>query len=292
MDENYTDIVEEYFRHRKYCNSLDCAKVIFEPEQKREWFFDEGKWCYFEFLCDDNDYRLVKTEEKDFNDDCILKDMSYEIKMLLSFVHLRGISSIEKEVFSSYVNQYEYAKKSNPALTVEKFNFDIKMREEAELEKSQKTANRILTGCLGLIIIVIIAFGIFILSMFFAPSAAAKSKYTSSFIQHFVICRPFSESKFNTAYNSKSTYEIKGYAPDGSGKCVYMETHTWQRGTNIVTCYFTQKQIDDYYKAMINPDIQGSVLVKGMPVVGQNEEVTFLKYFNDPKVCVTRSIKN
>ena len=106
MDENYTDIVEEYFRHRKYCNSLECAKVIFEPEQKREWFFDEGKWCYFEFLCDDNDYRLVKTEEKDFDDCCIVKDRSYEIKMLLSFVHLRGISSIEKEVFSSYVNHH------------------------------------------------------------------------------------------------------------------------------------------------------------------------------------------
>ncbi len=49
--------------------------------------------------------------------------------------------------------------------------------------------------------------------------------------------------------------------------------------------------MDEYYKAMINPDIQGSVLVKGMPVVGQNEEVTFLKYFNDPKTCQTQSIK-
>lgn len=291
MDENYTDIVEEYFRHRKYCNSLDCAKVIFEPQEKKEWFFDEGKWCYFKFLCDDNDYRLIKTEAKDFDDTCILKDMSYEIKMLLSFVHLRNISAIEKDVFSSYVNRYENAKKSNPSLTLEKFNFDIKMKEEEELEKSQKTANRILTGCLGLIILVIIAFGIFILSMFFAPSAAAKSKYTPAFIQHFVICRNYSESKFNTAYNSKSTYEIKGFAPDGSGKCVYVETHTWQRGTSVITCYFSPKQMDEYYKAMINPDIQGSVLVKGMPVVGQNEEVTFLKYFNDPKTCQTQSIK-
>ena len=134
MDENYTDIVEEYFRHRKYCNSLDCAKVIFEPQEKKEWFFDEGKWCYFKFLCDDNDYRLIKTESKDFDDTCILKDMSYEIKMLLSFVHLRNISAIEKDVFSSYVNRYENAKKSNPSLTLEKFNFDIKMKEEEELE--------------------------------------------------------------------------------------------------------------------------------------------------------------
>ena len=41
---------------------------------------------------------------------------------------------------------------------------------------------------------------------------------------------------------------------------------------------------------MINPDAQGSELVKGMPVVGNNEKVVFLKYFNNPEVCKTESI--
>ena len=38
---------------------------------------------------------------------------------------------------------------------------------------------------------------------------------------------------------------------------------------------------------MMSPDKQGSVLVKGMPVVGKNEDVVFLKFFNNPKVCNT-----
>ena len=42
---------------------------------------------------------------------------------------------------------------------------------------------------------------------------------------------------------------------------------------------------------MINPDIKGSVLVKGMPVVGKNEEVVFLQYFNNPEVCITKTIR-
>ena len=164
MDENYTDIVEEYFRHRKYCNSLDCAKVIFEPEQKREWFFDEGKWCYFEFLCDDNDYRLVKTEEKDFDDSCILKDMSYEIKMLLAYIRLRGVSVIEKEMFSTYVNNFEKAREFDPELTIEKFNYDLKDREELALVQSDKVANGIMAGCLALAAAVVFLFLVAIVS--------------------------------------------------------------------------------------------------------------------------------
>ena len=35
MDENAKDIVEEYFRARKHCTTLDCAKVIFEPSEKK-----------------------------------------------------------------------------------------------------------------------------------------------------------------------------------------------------------------------------------------------------------------
>ena len=58
-----------------------------------------------------------------------------------------------------------------------------------------------------------------------------------------------------------------------------------------MSCYFNQKQIQEYYTAMINPDIKGSVLVKGMPVVGKNEEVVFLQYFNNPEVCITKTIR-
>lgn len=292
MDENAKDIVEEYFRARKHCTTLDCAKVIFEPSEKKEWFFDEGKWCYFEFCCEDRDYRLICTLEKDFDDSCVLKDMSYEIKMLLGLNRLRKISSIEKDVFSAYITKYENERKINPSLTIEKFNYDVKLREDEELEKGDRIANRILTGCLGAIILTIIVFGIFILTMFFSPAASAKSKYSDEFKYNFIMCRNFSESKYNTAYNSNSTYEIKGFAPDGSGKCVYVETHSWLRGTNVITCYFDSKQMQEYYNAMLNPDKKASVLVKGMPVVGQNEEVVFLKFFNNPKVCITKGIKN
>ena len=290
MDENKFDIVEEYFRARKHCNELSCQKVIFEPDKKREWFFDEGYWCYFKFLCDDRDYQLVRTQQKDFDDSCYLKDMSYEIKMLLSYSRLRGVITVGKEVFSYYVTRYEEAKKHTPSLTLEKYNYELKIKEDEALEKSQKIANKIMTGCLFFIIGVIIAFGIFLLSVFFAPSAAAKSKYTPNFIQHFSICRPYQYSVFNTAYNSQSTYAIKGYTRDGENKCIYEETHKWLKGYNVTTCYFDEKQKQDYYLAMLNPDIQGSELVKGMPVVGNNEKVVFLKYFNNPQVCQTKSV--
>lgn len=290
MDEYKFDIVEEYFRARKNCNELSCQKVIFEPNEKREWFFDEGYWCYFRFLCDDRDYQLVRTQQKDFDNTCFLKDMSYEIKMLLAYTRLRGVITIGKELFSYYVNRYEEEKKNTPSLTPEKYNYELKLKEEEALETSQKIAQKILTGCLFFIIGTIIAFGLFLLSVFFAPSAAAKSQYSNNFIQHFSICRPYIEEKYNTAYNAKSTYEIKGYARDGSGKCIYVETHQWLKGYNVTTCYFDEKQKQDYYMAMLNPDIQGSELVKGMPVVGNNEKVVFLKYYNNPQVCQTKSI--
>lgn len=290
MNENNFDIVEEYFRARKNCNELTCQKVIFEPENKREWFFDEGYWCYFRFLCEDRDYQLVRTQQKDFDDTCYIKDMSYEIKMLLSYTRLRGVITIGKELFSYYVNKFEEAKKDKPTLTPEKYNYELKLKEEDALEASQKVARKILTGCLFLIFAMIIAFGIFLLSIFFAPSAAAKSKYSANFIQNFIVCRQYQESNYNTAYNSKSTYEIKGYAPDGSGKCIYTEKHVWLKGENITTCYFDEKQMQEYYSAMLNPDIQGSELVRGMPIVGNNEKVVFLKYFNNPQVCQTKSI--
>ena len=120
-----------------------------------------------------------------------------------------------------------------------------------------------------------------------ASSVEAKSRYSQDFIRHFYQCKPYRESTFNTAYNSNSTYEIKGFAPDGSGKCVYVETNSWMRGSNVTTCYFDEKNQKEYFNAMMSPDKQGSVLVKGMPVVGKNEDVVFLKFFNNSKVCNT-----
>lgn len=292
MDENKRDIVDEYFKAMAHCHAIECQKVIFEPLTKKEWFFENDRWCYFEFFCEQDFYRLVATEQKDFDGSCLLRDMSYEIKMLLSFFRLRNTAFIEKSMFSDYVNKYEKAKELHTGLSAENFNLELKLKEEEALQKSDKIARRILAGCLGLIAAVLVVFGVLILSAFFAPAAHSASKYTPQFIMNFAMCRAFSESKYNIAYNSNSTYEIKGYAPDGSGKCVYVETHRWQRGTNVTTCYFSDKQIREFYNAMINPDIQGSVLVKGMPVVGRNEEVVFLKFFNDPKTCITKAIPN
>ncbi len=292
MNEKNPDIVEQYFNATENCSSVSCMKVIFEPVHKREWFYEDDYWCYFEFLCDDMDYRLVKTQQKNFTNDCVIRNMSYEIKMLLSYYRLRGTQTIGKDLFSTYVIGYEKAKELDPILTPEKYNFDLKMREEKALQKSDKIANRILWGCLSIIAVTIIIFGIFILSVFFAPKAQAKSKYSQAFIQNFYQCTPYKESKFNTAYNSNSTYEIKGFAPDGSGKCIYVETNSWLRGTNVTTCYFDTKKQHEYLNAMLDPDKQGSVLVKGMPVVGKNEDVTYLKYFNDPKVCQTIPYKH
>lgn len=287
MSEQKPDIIDKYFKEAEKCLSLNCAKVIFEPAQKREWFFEDNNWCYFEFLCEDNDYRLVSTKQKVFDESCTLRNMSYEIKMLLSFYRLRQVKTIEKNIFSSYVIRFEEEKELNPDLTPEEYNFALKLKEDEALKKSDRIATKILSGCLGLIIFTIILFGIFIVSMLFAPKAQAKSKYTQEFIQHFYLCNPYKESVFNTAYNSQSTYEIQGYTRDGSEKCIYVETNSWLRGSNVTTCQFDNKQLREYHTAMLNPDAKGSVLVKGMPVVGKNEEVVFLKFFNNPKVCNT-----
>ena len=292
MNENNSDIIEQYFASIEKCNSLNCMKVIFEPQNKREWFYEDDSWCFFDFLCEDMDYRLVKTQQKSFDANCSIRNMSYEIKMLLNYYRLRGTLTIGKELFSTYVIRYEKQKELNPSLTPEKYNFDLKMREDEALKNSEKIANRILWGCLSVILVMILVFGIFVLTSFFAPKAEAKSKYSQKFIQNFYQCIPYSESKFNTAYNSNSTYEIKGYAPDGSGKCIYVETNSWLRGTNVTTCYFDTKKQREYLNAMLNPDKQGSVLVNGMPVVVKNEDVTYLKYFNDPKVCRTVPYKH
>lgn len=292
MKEKNPDIIEQYFKSQENCNSIDCQKVIFEPEKKREWFYEDDAWCYFDFLCEDMDYRLVMTEQKTFAQDCEIRDMSYEIKMLLSYFRLRNTKIIAKELLSTYIINYEKEKQLNQSHSVEKYNLDLKQREDEALEKSSKIANKILIGCLGIIAVMFIAFTLLVVIPFFSSKAEAKSKYTQEFIQHFYQCKPYKETKFNTAYNSQSTYEIKGYTPDGSGKCIYVETNAWLKGTNITTCYFDTKNHREYFNAMIAPDKQGSVLVKGMPVVGKNEEVTYLKYFNNPKVCRTQSIYN
>lgn len=128
-----------------------------------------------------------------------------------------------------------------------------------------------------------------ILILIISPSCVyAKSKYTKNFINHFSQCKTFSESKYNMAYNSKDTYQILGYAKDGSGKCVYVETNEWLRGRYITTCQFDTKQHKEYYNAMLNPDIKTSVLIKGMAFVDANEKAVYLKYYNNPQVCTTK----
>lgn len=116
----------------------------------------------------------------------------------------------------------------------------------------------------------------------------AKSKYSKEFIQNFSLCKPFSESRYNVSYHAQSTYEIKGYASDGSGRCVYVETNKWDRGTNTTTCYLNEKQHKEYFNAMTNPDSRYTVELRGMPIVGKREEVVYLKYFNEPTVCQTK----
>lgn len=156
--ENDFDIVQLYFSEQQKCNSLLCQKVIFEPSTKREWFFEEEVWCYFEFYCDDDDYALRKQEDKTFSNDCVVRNMSYEILMLLAYVRLRGVVTIEKSLFNSYVNRYEQAKFLNPDLTPEKFNYELKEKEEEALIHSDKITNGILGGCLLLIAAVALLF--------------------------------------------------------------------------------------------------------------------------------------
>ena len=155
---NDKDVVQQYFELMTPCRAISCQKVIFEQSAKREWFFEDDYWCYFEFFCEDKYYTLKKSDTKIFAEDCIVKDMSYEIKMLLAYTRLRGVVSIEKDLFDQYVRKYEEAKKENPDITVEKFNFDTKQNEENALIKSDKIANGIMGGCLILAAFVILLF--------------------------------------------------------------------------------------------------------------------------------------
>ena len=119
------------------------------------------------------------------------------------------------------------------------------------------------------------------------PVFAAGSKYSDNFKKHFSQCLPYKESKYNVIYNANSTYEIKGYMPDGSERCVYVETNVWMKGKNTTTCLFSPPQLQEYYNAMLNPDIKHSVTIGAMPIVDAHEEAVYLKYYNDPKVCST-----
>lgn len=156
--ENDKDIVQKYFEQMSACTNIACKKVIFEPETKTEWFFFEDCWCYFEFYCEDNEYTLRRVLEKEFCADCILKDMSYEIKMLLAYIQLRGVVTVEKELFSTYVNNFEKTRETKPDLSIEKYNFDLKEKEEQSLLKSDKIANGIMAGCLALVAAVVLLF--------------------------------------------------------------------------------------------------------------------------------------
>lgn len=151
MSEHKFDIVEKYFQAISGCKSLSCQKVIFEQSSRREWFFDDDYWCYFEFCCDDKLYRLKKTEDVIFQNSCEIKDMSYEIRMLLAYYRLRGLVTIEKDVFESYLVKFEKEKLLDPNLTIEKFNYELRYREELELNRSEKIANGIMAGCLVMV---------------------------------------------------------------------------------------------------------------------------------------------
>lgn len=142
------DIIRQYLKYKELCDTIDCQKVIFEPTSRKEWFFDDNKWCYFEFNCEENEYRLKRISEKSFSNDCIIKDMSFEIKMLLSFARLRNSVTIEKDVFNDYLIKFEKAKTANPNITTEDFNYKIKIAEEKALERSEQIANKIMCGCL------------------------------------------------------------------------------------------------------------------------------------------------
>ena len=158
MQENNPNIVEEYFKISNQCDEIDCLKVIFEQTSKNEWFYDGEYWCYFEFCCEDNEYKLIKKAQKNFLDDCIIKNMSYEIKMLLSYALLRNITTIEKDLLTQYINKYENEKQTTPSLKIEEFNLIQNKKENEALKHSKKIANRIMGGCLLLFLFVVILF--------------------------------------------------------------------------------------------------------------------------------------
>ncbi len=130
---------------------------------------------------------------------------------------------------------------------------------------------------------------VFITCLAAASSVEAKSRYSQDFIRHFSQCIPYKESSYNVSYNSHDTYEIKGYNPDGSGRCVYVETNVWDRGSFVTTCMFSPKQQEEYFRAMLNPDVKTSVSIKGMAFVNSNEKAVYLKYYNNPAVCQTQT---
>lgn len=164
MGEHKFDIVEKYFQSMNGCKLLSCQKVVFEDDTRREWFFDEDSWCYFEFCCEDKLYRLKKSEDVVFQNVCEIKDMSYEIRMLLAYYRLRGVVTIEKDVFDSYISKFEKEKLLNPTLTIEKFNYELKSKEEIELNHSEKIANGIMAGCLVMVSAVVLLFVLAIVS--------------------------------------------------------------------------------------------------------------------------------
>lgn len=163
---NNHDIVQQYFDSQVHCHSLSCHKVIFDPSSKREWFFENDKWCYFEFYCEHDEYSLRNKDQVTFSHDCYVKDMSYEIIMLLAYVRLRGVVTIDKSLFNTYVNRFENEKTTDSSLSVEKFNFDLKEREETALVKSDKVVNGIMGGCLVLVIAIALLFLMAIVSYF------------------------------------------------------------------------------------------------------------------------------
>ena len=61
-------------------------------------------------------------------------------------------------MFSDYVLKYENAKEQNSDLSIEKFNFELKEKEDAALIHSDKIANSIMGGCLFLVIAVLLLF--------------------------------------------------------------------------------------------------------------------------------------
>lgn len=164
MTESSEKIIDEYFKKMEFCHSLFCQKVIFEPSTKKEWFYEDDCWCFFEFYCDDNDYVLRKYESKVFGNDCFVRDMSYEIMMLLAYVRLRGVVTVEKSLFNDYVNRYEKEREVSKDLSLEKFNYSIKEKEEIALSRSDKVANAIMGGCLVLVAAVFLLFLIAVIS--------------------------------------------------------------------------------------------------------------------------------
>ena len=142
------NIKKEYIKLKESCDTIECQKSIFEPFSRKEWFYENEQWCFFEFNCEEKEYYLRNTDKIEFSPECYLKDMSYEIKMLLAYTRLRNVVTIEKDVFEIYLSRFEKEKEQDNNTTIEKFNYELKEKEENELERSEKIANGIMGGCL------------------------------------------------------------------------------------------------------------------------------------------------